>query len=101
MADLDPEKLAVAVGTAVAKALTASHPPKAEIPAPLKLAAGVLTALATASVIGMGMWLVSTVADVQGKVTEMAAVAQVQSQLLDERDKEVRRRLESIEKGQS
>lgn len=97
MAEIDPEKLAVAVGSAVATAISAAQPPKAEIPTPLKWAAGILSAVATASIVGMGIWLVSTVANVQLTVTRMDERSLQQQEMQSLRDNEVQRRLGNLE----
>lgn len=47
------------------------QPAKAEIPAPLKWAAGILTAIITALSIGAMMWGITTLADLKDTVTRI------------------------------
>jgi hypothetical protein len=94
MNDLDAQTLAVAVATAV----VAAQPPKQDIPAPLKWAAVILSGIAISSVTGMGVWLVSTVADVQLTVTRMDERSVQQVELQAVRDEDVKRRLEALER---
>lgn len=65
--------VAEAVARAAIKEFVREHPEfkKAEIPAPLKWAAGIIAALLTAGVAGMFFWLVTTVNDVQLTLARM------------------------------
>lgn len=65
------EPTAKAAASAAIREFVQTHPhwqapaPKAEIPAPLKIAAGVVTALMTAAVIALSFWVVSTLNELQ------------------------------------
>ena len=70
---------------------------KAEIPAPLKWAALVISALFTAGVAGMAFWLVTTVSSMQVTLARMDERQSGQSSALDGRFSEFDRRLTKIE----
>lgn len=96
MSEVDPERLAVAVGGAVASAIAAANP-RIDVPAPLKWAAGILSAIAVASVTGMGVWMVSTIADVQLTVTRMDERAAAQATMQERQNTETLRRVQRLE----
>lgn len=100
MADMESDKLAAIIATAVAAGVNAS-PPKAELPAPLKWAAFILSGIAVSAVTGMGIWLVSTTAAVQITVKEISTRlderAKADATIQQMRDSEVDSRLEALE----
>lgn len=66
-----------------------------EIPAPLKWAAGIVAALFTAGVVGMAVWLVTSVSDMQvtlGRMDERTAYSsEMQTRQFDEMSRRVTR----------
>lgn len=73
---------------------TAQHPvvAKAEIPAPLKWASGIVAALFTAGVASLAFWLVSSVSDMQvtlARMDERMASGTVKDARFEELDRRV------------
>lgn len=78
------------IAEAVITRFTQQHPElrKAEIPAPLKWAGGIIAALFTAGVAAMAMWLVSSVSNMQvtlARIDERSVNRDAQYSDIDER----------------
>lgn len=72
--------------------------PKPEIPAPMKWAAGIISALMTAGIIGIFMWLVTSVNDMQQTLVRIDERQKAQVESLDSRFSDYDRRLSRLEK---
>lgn len=70
---------------------------KAEIPAPIKWAGGIISALLTAGVAGTALWLVSSVSNMQVTLARMDERQQLQASTQGEWKTEVERRLTRLE----
>jgi hypothetical protein len=84
----------VAISRALAKK-------EAEIPAPLRWAAGIVAALFTAGIATLAGWLVFTVSDMQVTLALVAERQTSQTAILDGRFGEIDRRLDKIEQRQT
>jgi hypothetical protein len=92
----ESKELAAVVGAAVASALQ-QPVPKTEIPAPLKWAAGIISALLTMAVAGSGAWLINTVNAMQITLTRLDERSINDGKLQEQRDTDFERRLQSLE----
>lgn len=75
------------------------YPPTPEsiIPAPLKWAAGIVSAVLTASLIGLGFWLVTTLSDLQQTVTRIDERQKTADPALSRRFDDIERRVGILE----
>lgn len=89
------KQLAVVVATAVAACAPAA--PKAEVPPPLKWAAGIISALLVMAVAGSGAWLINTVNAMQITLTRVDERSLNDAQLREQRDADFDRRLQAVE----
>lgn len=71
---------------------------KMEIPAPMKWAAGIISALMTAGIIGIFMWLVTSVNDMQQTLVRIDERQKAQVESLDSRFSDYDRRITRLEK---
>lgn len=72
--------------------------PKVDIPAPMKWAAGIISALMTAGIIGIFMWLVTSVNDMQQTLVRIDERQKAQVESLDSRFSDYDRRITRLEK---
>lgn len=70
---------------------------KMEIPPALKLAAGVITAVITAAVVGMCFWMVTTLSDLQQTVTRIDERQQLTGSSTGQRLDKIEERLMRLE----
>lgn len=92
----EAKEMATLVAAAVASAMTQSQP-KAEVPPPLKWAAGIVSALLVMAIAGSGAWLINTVNAMQITLTRVDERSLNDVQLREQRDSEFDRRLQTIE----
>lgn len=78
---------------------SAAHPElrKAEIPAPLKWAGGIIAALFTAGIATLAFWLVTTVSSMQVTLARMDERQSLQTNAQDTRYNELDRRVSKLE----
>lgn len=74
---------------------------KVEIPAPMKWAAGIVSAVMTAGVVALFLWLVTTVNAMQQTLVRIDERQQSQNGNLDGRFDDVDRRLKRLENARS
>lgn len=93
--------IADAVAEAAIIKVIADHPElnrkEQEIPAPLKWAGGVAAAVFTAAAVGMAMWMVSTLSDLQQTVTRIDERQKLTAETGDSRFREIERRVMQLE----
>ncbi|WP_390549898.1 hypothetical protein [Qipengyuania sp. MTN3-11] len=93
--------IAEAVAEATILKVVQDHPElktkQAEIPAPLKWAGGIIAALFTAGITGLGFWIVTTLSDVQVTVARMEERTALQDTSRDDRFTEIERRVNQLE----
>jgi len=93
MNDEDTQKMAVAI----AAAISSLSPAKAEVPAPLKWAGGIISALLVMAIGGSGAWLINTVNDMQVTLTRLDERSTAGGELQKSKDAETSRRLDALE----
>jgi hypothetical protein len=76
-----------------------TEPQKMEIPAGLKLAGGVVTALITAAVISLCFWMVTTLSDLQQTVTRIDERQQLTGGATAQRLDKIEERLTQLEQS--
>ena len=103
MSDLVNEVTARGIVDRVAQAaverFAQTHPVKAEIPAPLKWAAGVATAVITALVVSMCVWMAGTLNGLQQTVTRIDERQQITGDSTGSRLDRIEERLTRLERG--
>lgn len=95
----DVKEMAAVVAAAVASAM-AQPAPKPEIPAPLKWAAGIISALLTMAIAGSGAWLINTVNAMQITLTRVDERSLNEGRLAEQKDADVERRLQTLEQDE-
>ena len=74
------------------------EPAKIEMPTQIKWAAGIISALITAGVIGMAVWLVTSVSEMQVTLARMDERQLIEADAEDSRDLEQDRRILQLER---
>ncbi|MBO9602534.1 MAG: hypothetical protein J7496_08510 [Novosphingobium sp.] len=95
MNDEEAQKMAVAI----AAAMSAVRPEKVEVPAPLKWAGGIISALLVMAIGGSGAWLINTVNDMQVTLTRLDERSTAGGELQKSKDAETSRRLDALEQA--
>lgn len=75
--------------------------PKVELPAPMKWAAAIISAVMTAGIVALFLWLVTTVNAMQQTLVRIDERQQAQAGSLDGRFADVDRRLRRLETGRN
>jgi ferric-dicitrate binding protein FerR (iron transport regulator) len=78
--------------------MTTGLPKPADIPGPLKWAAGILSALMTAAIVGIFVWLVTSVNEMQQTLVRIDERQKAQVETLDSRFNDHDRRISRLEK---
>ncbi|CAD7335141.1 hypothetical protein FIM10_01780 [Sphingomonadales bacterium 56] len=86
-----------AADIALTKYLAPVSEPKVEIPAPMKWAAGIISAVMTAAVVGIFVWLVGTVNTMQQTLVRIDERQRSQVENLDSRFADNDRRIRRLE----
>jgi hypothetical protein len=73
------------------------HPPKSDMPAPLKWAAAIISAVMAAGAVAMCIWVVSTLSDLQQTVTRIDERQKLVGDSGDRRFTEIERRVVALE----
>lgn len=95
--------IAEQVATAAVELYAQRNPqplPKPEIPAPLKWAAGIASAVVTACVVAMAIWMVTTLSQLQQTVTRIDERQRITGDSTSDRLKQIEERLSRLEQQQ-